>query len=173
MAHGVSVGRSLVEAELAGRALEIVKKIKEKGGACPLPEDVVCSQEIEENASVEIKNVEKILDYEMILDIGPKTIEKYKKILREAGTIVWNGPLGVFELDQFAKGTKNLAASIESSEAFSIAGGGDTLAAINKFGTKKVDYISTAGGAFLEYLEGKTLPALAALNSRGREGALK
>ena len=172
-AHGVSVGRSLVEEELGNRALEIVKKIKEKGGSCPLPEDVLCSQEIDENASVEIKNVEKILDYEMILDIGPKTIEKYKKILTKAGTIVWNGPLGVFELDQFANGTKNVAESIESSQAFSIAGGGDTLAAINKFGTKKVDYISTAGGAFLEFLEGKTLPALAALNSRGREGALK
>jgi len=133
----------------------------------PLLLDVVCGKELAESAAATIKAVGDIADDDMILDIGPATAARFAEILKSAGTIVWNGPLGVFEFDQFAGGTKALAEAIAESPAFSIAGGGDTLAAIAKFGiADEVSYISTAGGAFLEYLEGKTLPAVAILEAR-------
>jgi phosphoglycerate kinase len=160
LAAGKPIGKSLAEPDLAGEAKRIMKKTK-----VPLPADVVVSTSLEGSAT--IKKVEAVGKDEMILDIGPESARSLAASLKAAGTIVWNGPLGVFEKDQFAKGTETIARAIANAKAFSIAGGGDTVAAINKFRlAKRIDYISTAGGAFLEFLEGKKLPAVAALEAR-------
>jgi phosphoglycerate kinase len=160
LAAGKPIGKSLAESDLAGEAKRIMKKTK-----VPLPGDVVVATSME--ASAKVKKVESVAKDEMILDIGPETAKAFAASLKNAGTIVWNGPVGVFEKEPFAKGTQAIAKAIADAKAFSIAGGGDTVAAINKFGVAdKIDYISTAGGAFLEFLEGKKLPAVAALEAR-------
>jgi phosphoglycerate kinase len=160
LAAGKPIGKSLAEPDLAGEAKRIMKKTK-----VPLPSDVVVAPSIE--AAAKVKSVEAVAQNEMILDIGPESAKALAASLKNAGTIVWNGPVGVFENDQFAKGTEVMARAIAASKAFSIAGGGDTVAAIHKFKLdKRIDYISTAGGAFLEFLEGKQLPAVAALEAR-------
>jgi phosphoglycerate kinase len=162
-AHG-HVGKSLVEADLVGEAQSILDAFP---GKVPIPVDAVCAKELSATATPELKAIENLQPDDMILDIGPTTVAVLKTIIVKAGTIVWNGPVGVFEFDAFAGGTKALAEAIAASSAFSIAGGGDTIAAINKFGvTDRISYISTAGGAFLEFLEGKTLPAVAVLEAR-------
>jgi phosphoglycerate kinase len=161
-AQGRPIGKSLAEKDLAGEAKKLLA-----GGKVPLPLDVVVATEMSERARAETKDVAAVESDEMILDIGPKARAELAKIVAEAGTIVWNGPVGVFEMTPFAKGTEALARAIAASKAYSLAGGGDTIAAINKFGVAgEIDYISTAGGAFLEFLEGKTLPAVAALEAR-------
>lgn len=160
LAAGKPIGKSLAEPDLAGEAKRIMKKTK-----VPLPTDVIAAAGIDANGKT--KKVEAVAKDEMILDIGPETAEAFAAALKNAGTIVWNGPVGVFEKDQFAKGTEAIARAVAASKAFSIAGGGDTVAAIHKFKlAKRIDYISTAGGAFLEFLEGKKLPAVAALEAR-------
>ena len=162
-AAGYEVGESLFEADLVAEA----KAIMSGGVEIPLPEDVVVSSEVSDSAPSQIRPIDAVESDEMILDIGPKTAGRYAQMLMDAGTIVWNGPVGVFEIDQFGAGTERVARAVAESSAFSIAGGGDTLAALEKYGvTDRVSYISTGGGAFLEYLEGKTLPAVAALNRR-------
>lgn len=166
-AAGHPVGNSLYEADMVDTANEILAKIRGRGGDIPLPTDVICASEFSAEAHPEIRPVAEVEADEMILDIGPRTARQLGGLLREAGTIVWNGPVGVFEYDSFAGGTEALAAAIASSEGFSIAGGGDTLAAIDKFKVAdKIGYISTGGGAFLEFLEGKKLPAVAVLEER-------
>jgi phosphoglycerate kinase len=160
LAAGKPIGKSLAEPDLAGEAKRIMKKTK-----VPLPTDVIAAAGIDANGKT--KKVEAVAKDEMILDIGPETAKAFAAALKDAGTIVWNGPVGVFEKDQFAKGTEAIARAVAASKAFSIAGGGDTVAAIHKFKlAKRIDYISTAGGAFLEFLEGKKLPAVAALEAR-------
>jgi phosphoglycerate kinase len=162
-AHG-HVGKSLVEADLVPEALAILDKFP---GKVPVPVDAVCAKECSANAKPTLKAIENLQPDDMILDIGPTSVAVLKMIIAKAGTIVWNGPIGVFEFDAFAGGTKALAEAIAASSAFSIAGGGDTVAAIHKFGiADRISYISTAGGAFLEFLEGKTLPAVAVLEAR-------
>jgi phosphoglycerate kinase len=162
LASGKPIGRSLAEKDLVGESKKIMAT-----GKVPLPEDVVVATEISARVRAEVKDAGQVEGDEMILDIGPKSAAKLAAMLKGAGTIVWNGPLGVFEVDQFAKGTEAVARAIADSKAFSIAGGGDTIAAIHKFGVAdRIGYISTAGGAFLEFLEGKTLPAVAALEAR-------
>jgi phosphoglycerate kinase len=162
-AAGYEVGESLFEADLVAEA----KAIMSGGVEIPLPEDVVVSSEVSDSAPSQIRPIDAVESDEMILDIGPKTAGRYAQMLMDAGTIVWNGPVGVFEIDQFGAGTERVARAVAESSAFSIVGGGDTLAALEKYGvTDRVSYISTGGGAFLEYLEGKTLPAVAALNRR-------
>ena len=162
-AHG-HVGKSLVEADLVGEAQAILDAFP---GRVPVPVDAVCAKEFSATATATLKAIENLEPDDMILDIGPSSMAVVKTIVAKAGTIVWNGPLGVFEFDAFAGGTRALAEAIAASSAFSIAGGGDTVAAINKFGiADKISYISTAGGAFLEFLEGKTLPAVAMLEER-------
>ena len=162
-AAGYEVGESLFEADLVAEA----KAIMSGGVEIPLPEDVVVSSEVSDSAPSQVRPIDAVESDEMILDIGPKTAGRYAQMLMDAGTIVWNGPVGVFEIDQFGAGTERVARAVAESSAFSIAGGGDTLAALEKYGvTDRVSYISTGGGAFLEYLEGKTLPAVAALNRR-------
>jgi phosphoglycerate kinase len=169
-AAGHPVGKSLYEPDMLDTAREILAKIRARGGDIPLPVDVVVATEISVEARAEVRPVSEVLDDEMILDIGPKTAAKLAQQLKNAGTIVWNGPVGVFEYDAFAGGTRALAKAIAESNAFSLAGGGDTLAAIDKFGVAAdISYISTGGGAFLEFLEGKTLPAVAALEQRARD----
>jgi phosphoglycerate kinase len=161
LAAGKPIGKSLAEPELAGEAKKILST-----GKVPLPTDVVVGKGLDDTHP-ETKSVDRVAPDEMILDIGPKTAQAYAGEIAKAGTIVWNGPVGVFEKEPFAKGTETIARAIAESTAFSIAGGGDTVAAINKFGiADKIDYISTAGGAFLEFLEGKKLPAVAALEAR-------
>lgn len=168
-AAGFSIGKSLCEMEMLDTAKAIRAKIQARGGDIPLPEDVVVATEISAEARAEVRTVDDIQDDEMILDIGPKTRAKLAAQLAAAGTIVWNGPVGVFEYDAFAGGTRALAKAIAESPAFSLAGGGDTLAAIDKFGVAgEIGYISTGGGAFLEFLEGKKLPAVAMLEQRAR-----
>lgn len=158
-AAGYGVGKSLYEADLVDKAKELMDKVE-----IPLPTDVVVATEFSESAEATVKPVDQVGDDEMILDIGPDTARHLASLLENAGTILWNGPVGVFEIDQFGKGTEVLSKAIAASQAFSIAGGGDTLAAIDKYGiADQVSYISTGGGAFLEYVEGKTLPAVAAL----------
>ncbi|MFZ5659678.1 MAG: phosphoglycerate kinase [Pseudomonadota bacterium] len=170
LAAGHKVGKSLVEADLVGEAQAIADAAKAKGGNVPVPVDVVVAKEFSATAPARTCDVADVQDDEMILDIGPKTADMLADILKKAGTIVWNGPVGVFEFDSFAKGTEAMAKAIAESPAFSIAGGGDTIAAINKFGIEdKVSYISTGGGAFLEFLEGKVLPAVAVLEERAKE----
>ncbi|WP_110684827.1 phosphoglycerate kinase [Salinicola aestuarinus] len=160
-AAGHNVGKSLYEADLVDKAKELMGRVK-----IPLPTDVVVATEFSESAEATVKPVDQVNDDEMILDIGPETAQHLASLLKTAGTILWNGPVGVFEIDQFGKGTETISRAIAESPAFSIAGGGDTLAAIDKYGIdEEVSYISTGGGAFLEYVEGKTLPAVAALEA--------
>ena len=164
MAQGHNVGKSLVEADLVEEAKKIIASIEAKGGSVPLPTDVVVATSFSTDAEAVIKDISEVGDDDMILDIGPNSQKVLADIIAGAGTVVWNGPVGVFEFDQFASGSKALAEAIANSNAFSIAGGGDTLAAIAKFGvTDQISYISTGGGAFLEFLEGKELPAVAVL----------
>ena len=166
-AAGFSVGKSLYEADLIEEAQRLIAAAKKAGSDIPIPVDVVCAKEFSETAIATIKKVEDVEADDLILDIGPDTAKQYAELLKSAGTIVWNGPVGVFEIEQFSHGTQTLATAIAESSAFSIAGGGDTLAAIDKYGiNNKVSYTSTGGGAFLEFLEGKELPAVAILKSR-------
>ncbi|SFR59033.1 phosphoglycerate kinase [Pseudidiomarina maritima] len=170
-AAGHNVGKSLYEEDLIDEAKRLVAAAQAKGGDIPLPTDVVTGKEFSADAEAEIKAVDTITTDDMVFDIGPDTAAAFAKILEQAGTIVWNGPVGVFEFDQFGEGTKVLAHAIANSKAFSIAGGGDTLAAIDKYGiADKISYISTGGGAFLEFLEGKKLPAVAILEERALNG---
>ena len=169
-AAGHNVGKSLYEADLTDEANRLVEQAKAKGGDIPLPVDVVTGKEFSAEAKAETKAVDAVADDDMIFDIGPKTAEQLASMLTNAGTIVWNGPVGVFEFEQFGNGTKAIANAIANSDAFSIAGGGDTLAAIDQYGiADKISYISTGGGAFLEFLEGKTLPAVAVLEERAND----
>jgi phosphoglycerate kinase len=166
-AVGLNIGKSLAEADLVGEAKTIIDKMAARGATVPIPVDVVCAKEFSPTATATVKDVKDVADDDMILDIGPKTAAQLAEQIAKAGTIVWNGPVGVFEFDQFAEGTKTLAQAIAASKAFSIAGGGDTLAAIAKYNiADQVGYISTGGGAFLEVLEGKTLPAFEILEKR-------
>ncbi|MGV8960982.1 MAG: phosphoglycerate kinase [Stenotrophomonas sp.] len=167
-AEGHGVGKSLVENDLLDTARKIEADAKARGAQIPVPTDVVVAPAFAADAPATVKNVDAVSAEDMILDIGPVTAARYAEMIANAGTVVWNGPVGVFEFDAFGKGTETLARAIASSKAFSIAGGGDTLAAVDKYGiADDVSYISTGGGAFLEFLEGKTLPAVAALEARG------
>ena len=171
-AEGFSVGKSLYEPDLIPQAQELIKNAKANGSDIPVPTDVVVATEFSDQAKATIKQVNQVADDELILDIGPQTAQKYAGMMSKAGTIVWNGPVGVFEIPQFAQGTKVMSKAIADSEAFSIAGGGDTLAAIDQFDlTDNISYISTGGGAFLEFLEGKTLPAVEILEQRSTTAA--
>lgn len=166
-AVGLNIGKSLAEADLVNEAKSIIDMMAARGAQVPIPVDVVCAKEFSPAAAATVKDVKDVADDDMILDIGPKTAALLAEQVKKAGTIVWNGPVGVFEFDQFAEGTKALALAIAESPAFSIAGGGDTLAAIAKYNiADKIGYISTGGGAFLEFLEGKTLPAVEILLQR-------
>jgi len=168
-AEGHNVGKSLYEADLIDTANKLTADAKSRGGDIPVPVDVVCGKEFSETAAAKLKNVADVDDDDMIFDIGPESAKELAEILKTAGTIVWNGPVGVFEFDQFGEGTKTLSMAIAESPAFSIAGGGDTLAAVAKYNiADKVSYISTGGGAFLEFLEGKVLPAVAILEERAK-----
>ena len=167
LAAGLPIGKSLVEADLVEDAKRIIAKMSARGATVPIPTDVVVAQEFSKDATATVKKATDVAEDDMILDIGPETAAVIAAQLKSAGTIVWNGPVGVFEFDQFGNGTKVLAQAIAESEAFSIAGGGDTLVAIAKYDiADKVSYISTGGGAFLEFLEGKKLPAVAALEAK-------
>ncbi len=169
-AAGYQVGKSLYEEDLVDVAKQLIDEAKQRGADIPIPTDVVCAKEFSDHARAEIKPVEDVADDDMILDIGPESAAQLAAVMQKAGTIVWNGPLGVFEIPQFSQATKILSHAIANSHAFSIAGGGDTVAAIDKFNiANKVSYISTGGGAFLEFLEGKTLPAVEILQQRSRE----
>ena len=169
-AAGHNVGKSLYEADLTDEANRLMAQAKAKGGDIPLPVDVVTGKEFSAEAKAETKAVNAVADDDMIFDIGPDTAEQLASMLKNAGTIVWNGPVGVFEFEQFGHGTKTIAEAIAQSDAFSIAGGGDTLAAIDQYAiADKISYISTGGGAFLEFLEGKTLPAVAILQERAND----
>ncbi|MDP3671476.1 MAG: phosphoglycerate kinase [Telluria sp.] len=166
-AVGLNIGKSLAEAELVGEAKAIIDMMAARGAQVPIPVDVVCAKEFSPTAAATTKDVADVADDDLILDIGPKTAAMLAERIAQAGTIVWNGPVGVFEFEQFGAGTRTLALAIANSGAFSIAGGGDTLAAIAKYDiTDKIGYISTGGGAFLEFLEGKTLPAVEILLQR-------
>jgi phosphoglycerate kinase len=168
-AAGFPVGKSLYEEDLLDEAIRLMAAAKKAGSDIPVPVDVVCAKEFSDTAKATVKNVADVEADDLILDIGPETAKQYAEILKTAGTIVWNGPVGVFEIDQFANGTKSMAEAIAESPAFSIAGGGDTLAAIDKYNIKdKVSYTSTGGGAFLEFLEGKKLPAVEILEERNQ-----
>ncbi|WP_417474664.1 phosphoglycerate kinase [Luteimonas mephitis] len=167
-AEGFGVGKSLFEADLVDTAKQIMADAKARGADIPVPTDVVVAPEFRADAPATVKAVDAIGADDMVLDIGPDTAQRYAALIANAGTVVWNGPVGVFEFDAFGKGTETLARAIAASKAFSIAGGGDTLAAVDKYGIAgDVSYISTGGGAFLEFLEGKVLPAVAALEARG------
>ncbi|MBH1598235.1 phosphoglycerate kinase [Stenotrophomonas maltophilia] len=167
-AAGYNVGKSLYEPDLLDTAKKIVADAKARGADIPLPVDVVTAKQFMPDAVAEVKAVDAVAEDDLILDIGPQTAAQYAQLIDKDGTVVWNGPVGVFEFEAFSKGTEALARAIASSRAFSIAGGGDTLAAVDKFDiAQQVSYISTGGGAFLEFLEGKTLPAVAALDARG------
>lgn len=166
-AAGYRVGQSLHEADMLETARRLAARAEARGAKIPLPVDVVVAKEFSPTASAEIKSIESVSGDEMILDIGPQTAAQFAESVHQAGTILWNGPVGVFEFDAFQNGTRTLAQAIAASEAYSLAGGGDTLAAIDKYAvTADISYISTGGGAFLEFVEGKTLPAVAALESR-------
>ncbi|MCQ4144309.1 MULTISPECIES: phosphoglycerate kinase [Vogesella] len=167
LAEGKTIGKSLAEADLVDDARRVIAKIRARGGDVPLPSDVVCASEFSDTATATLKNVAEVGADDMILDIGPDSAKVLADIVAKAGTVVWNGPVGVFEIEQFSHGTQALGQAIAGSAAFSIAGGGDTLAAIAKYGlTEQISYISTGGGAFLEFLEGKELPAVAMLAAR-------
>lgn len=168
-AQGHNVGKSLYEADLVDTAKKLTADAQARGGDIPVPTDVVCAKEFAETAEATLKSVADVQDDDMIFDIGPDSAAALADTLKNAGTIVWNGPVGVFEFDQFGEGTKAISMAIAESKAFSIAGGGDTLAAVDKYGiADKVSYISTGGGAFLEFLEGKQLPAVAILEERAK-----
>jgi phosphoglycerate kinase len=170
-ATGVAVGKSLHEPDMLDVARRLLKQAEARGVALPIPTDVVVSREFSATAAAVTKPASAVAPDEMILDIGPESARVLAQVLAGAGTVIWNGPVGVFEFDQFGGGTRALAEAIAKSPAFSIAGGGDTLAAIDKYGIEKeVSYISTGGGAFLEFVEGKTLPAVAALERRAKGG---
>ncbi|MEJ0085429.1 MAG: phosphoglycerate kinase [Pseudomonadota bacterium] len=166
-ATGINVGKSLHEADMLDMARKLLEQARARGAEIPLPTDVVVAKEFAATAHADVRGIHDVRPDELILDIGPDTAERLGAILQTAGTIIWNGPVGVFEFDQFGEGTKTIAQSIARSPAFSLAGGGDTLAAIEKYGVEEgISYISTGGGAFLEFVEGKTLPAVAMLESR-------
>jgi len=166
-AAGHNVAKSLYEPDLIGDANDLSRKAVDTDGVIPVPVDVVCAKEFSSDAVAQLKGVGDVQDDDLIFDIGPDTAEQFADLLKGAGTIVWNGPVGVFEFDQFGEGTKALALAIAESSAFSVAGGGDTVAAIDKYGVADdISYISTGGGAFLEFLEGKELPAVAVLKER-------
>jgi phosphoglycerate kinase len=168
-ATGAQVGKSLYEAELTDVALRLMEQARARGAQIPLPSDVVVAKEFAATAHADVRSIDEVRADEMILDIGPDTADRLSAILQSAGTIIWNGPLGVFEFEQFGEGTRAIAQAIARSKAFSLAGGGDTLAAIEKYRVEDgISYISTGGGAFLEFVEGKTLPAVAALEERAR-----
>ncbi|HSX64169.1 MAG TPA: phosphoglycerate kinase [Pseudoxanthomonas sp.] len=168
-AEGYGVGKSLYEADLIDTAKKISADAMARGADIPVPSDVVAAKEFKADSPASVKPVAGVDSDDLILDIGPDTAARYAELIKAAGTVVWNGPVGVFEFDAFGKGTETLARAIAESKAFSIAGGGDTLAAVDKYGIAgDISYISTGGGAFLEFLEGKTLPAVAALEARGR-----
>ncbi len=168
-AAGYNVGKSLYEPDLIAAARRLGDQAKGRGAEIPVPVDVVCGKEFSQSAAAETKDVAAVADDDMIFDIGPATTAQFEEMLKGGGTIVWNGPVGVFEFDQFGEGTRRLALAIAGSPAFSIAGGGDTLAAITKYGiADKISYISTGGGAFLEFLQGKELPAVAILEERAK-----
>jgi len=167
LAAGMPIGKSLSEPELIAEANKVIARLESKGGGVPLPVDVVVAKELSATAAAVTKEVSQIAGDDLILDIGPKTAVRYAELLKRAATIVWNGPVGVFEHEQFAGGTRAVAQAIAASPAFSLAGGGETVAALAKFGvTDKIGYVSTAGGAFLEFLEGKQLPAVEILEQR-------
>ena len=169
-ALGYNVGKSLYEPDLVDEAKRLMEAARAQGGEIPVPSDVVVAKEFSEQAEAVTRKVDQVADDEMILDIGPETAARYAEMMKAAGTIVWNGPLGVFEFDQFGEGTRVVGEAIAESKAFSIAGGGDTLAAVDKYGlADRISYISTGGGAFLEFLEGKKLPAVAILEQRAAE----
>ena len=168
-AAGFPVGKSLVEVDLIDQATKLMADARAKGGEIPVPTDVVVGKEFSADAKATVKAVSDVADDDMIFDIGPQTAERFARMLTDAGTIVWNGPVGVFEFDQFGEGTRRLGEAIAESNGFSLAGGGDTLAAVDKYNiSEKISYISTGGGAFLEFLEGKTLPAVAMLEKRAQ-----
>jgi phosphoglycerate kinase len=170
-ALGQPIGKSLHEPDMIDTARQLIKQARERGIDIPIPTDVVVAKEFAASAEADVKDVSAVAEDDMILDIGPDTAERFAGVIAGAGTIVWNGPVGVFEYDQFGEGTKMLAKAIAQSGAFSLAGGGDTLAAIEKYGVEEgISYISTGGGAFLEFIEGKTLPAVAMLEQRAATG---
>ncbi len=168
-AAGHDVGQSLYEPDLVDVASSLMKRAEARGASIPVPVDVVCAPEVSESVEVNIRHTSEVQSEDRILDIGPETAAHYAELIKKAGTIVWNGPVGVFELDVFGHGTRVLSEAIAESDAFSIAGGGDTLAAVDKYGIEgRVSYISTGGGAFLEFLEGKELPAVSMLKARNQ-----
>jgi phosphoglycerate kinase len=168
-ATGVNVGKSLHEAEMLDVARRLMTKAKAKGTEIPLPTDVVVAKEFAATAHADVRSVHDVRSDEMILDIGPDTADRFGELVQSAGTIIWNGPVGVFEFEQFGEGTRVISLAIARSKAFSLAGGGDTLAAIEKYNIEDgISYISTGGGAFLEFVEGKTLPAVAVLEARAK-----
>jgi phosphoglycerate kinase len=170
LAAGLPIGKSLAEADLVNEAKAVIEAMKARGAEVPIPVDVVCAKAFKADAPATVKAVADVAGDDLILDIGPHTAAKLAEQLKAAGTIVWNGPVGVFEFDAFSHGTETLARAIAASDAFSIAGGGDTLAAIAKYGIERdIGYISTGGGAFLEVLEGKTLPAFEILTRRAQQ----
>jgi len=170
LASGLNIGKSLAEPDLLDEARAVIQAMKARGAEVPIPTDVVVAQRFAADAPATLKQATEVADDDLILDIGPETAQRLAQQLKAAGTIVWNGPVGVFEFDAFAKGTETIARAIAESSAFSIAGGGDTLAAIAKYGIEQqVGYISTGGGAFLEVLEGKTLPAFEILAKRAAD----
>ena len=169
-AMGHKVGKSLCENDLVDTAKALIEKMKARGANIPIAVDVVVGKEFSEDAEATLKDASEVADDEMIFDIGPKSAQELADIIAKAGTVVWNGPVGVFEFDQFGEGTRTVSMAIANSDCFSLAGGGDTIAAIQKYDIyDKVSYISTAGGAFLEYLEGKTLPAVAMLEAQAKK----
>ena len=166
-AAGYEVGKSLYEPDLVDSAAKIMEEAKERGSAIPLPVDVVVGPSLDAHAPATVLKADEVRPDDMILDIGPDTAELYAGLIAEAGTVVWNGPVGAFEIDQFGKGTEAVAKAVAETSAYTVTGGGDSIAALEKYGyTSQVDYISTAGGAFLEMLEGKALPAVVALEAR-------
>lgn len=167
LAAGLEIGKSLAEPDLLDQAKAVIEAMRARGAAVPIPVDVVTAKTFAADAAATVKGASDVAEDDLILDIGPKTADMLAAQLHEAGTVVWNGPVGVFEFDAFANGTETIARAIAQSDAFSIAGGGDTLAAIAKYGIEdRIGYISTGGGAFLEVLEGKTLPAFEILARR-------
>ena len=169
-AAGYAVGNSLIETDLIDQAKALIDQAATRGGEIPVPTDVVVGKAFSADTPAIIKPVSDVAEDDMIFDIGPETAARFARMMQEAGTVVWNGPVGVFEFDQFGEGTRILGEAIASSGAFSIAGGGDTLAAVDKYNiAERISYISTGGGAFLEFLEGKTLPAVAMLERRASE----
>jgi phosphoglycerate kinase len=169
-ASGIGVGKSLHEKDMLDVARSLMEKARARGAEIPLPTDVVVARELAATAHADVRPVGEVGPDEMILDIGPDTSDRFSALLQQAATIVWNGPVGVFEFEQFGEGTRAIAQAIARSKAFSLAGGGDTLAAIEKYGVEDgISYISTGGGAFLELVEGKTLPAVAVLEERARQ----